>query len=286
MLIRATVDRFRSLGRFVCSLMASITKHDISSLAAIIAFYALFSLFPLLLLVLYTASILVPETHGERWLVALIRPYFPAMSDATQFIANNIKRLSNAGAKVGLVSAMILACSATSGFIAVQQALDVVWETKQRSFIVRRLIAFAMLVVLLALALLSALVIIFYPVAAAAAEHLRTLHWLSVLPVVSSFIFPTTLFCGCLVLYRYLPSSTQDWSCIIPGALVATVMIDLGRGVFVWYAAHLVTYQLLYGGLAVVMMIILWMYLASIALLFGAEVGAALQQFDDQPTQQ
>jgi membrane protein len=252
--------------RFLWRLSTGIVRHDIASLAAMIAFYALFSLFPLILLIVYAVSVFLPHIHIEQ-LLNLIRPYFPALPESKDLIDANILQLSEGGAKVGLLSAVTLTWSATSGFIAVQ-----------RSYLTRRLISFAMLAVLLILTMGSSIVMAIYPfVERVATIHPKVFFWIRWLHGLSRIIFPFSLFFGCLVFYRFLPSRKTNWSVLIPGALIATIALDKGREMFVWYAGHLVRYQLIYGGLAAVMLLVLWMYLGSIIMLFGAEVSASLE---------
>jgi membrane protein len=179
---------------------------------------------------------------------------------------------------VGTLSAVTLAWSATSGFIAVQQAMDVIWESKaQRSYVVRRLIGFVMLVILLMITVGSAIIMAVYP-----AIHLSPLHralapLLAVIHVASRVVFPVSLFFGFLVFYRYLPKHSAPWVYLLPGAFVAAVLLDLARALFVWYATHLGSYEVIYGSLTAVMLLVIWMYIASIVMLFGAEVAAALE---------
>ncbi|MCL6627617.1 MAG: YihY/virulence factor BrkB family protein [Alicyclobacillus shizuokensis] len=269
------------VGRFLWRLVLSVAQHDIASLAAVIAFYAFFSLFPLLLLVIYGASLLLPHLQVDRVIELFVAPYFPAWP--RDYITSNLPHLTRVGVNVGIVSAIILTWSATSGFIAVQQALDVVWNSQQRSFVKRRLIAFAMLLILLLLTLGSEVVMALTPlVKYALVKHAAFLDWVKMVHGVSRILFPLSLFVGCLVVYRYLPSRQGHFVYLVPGALVTTVAVDAGRAVFTWYASHLVMYQLIYGTLTVVMLVILWMYLASLAMLFGAEVSATLQAINDE----
>jgi membrane protein len=279
-------DVFQIVWKFIWQLVARIIKHDIASLAAVISFYAFFSLFPLLILVIYGVTALLPGTPTEKLIVHLIEPYFPGLPEAQDFMQRNIVRLSSLGARVGWVSAITLTWSATSGFIAVQQALDVIWESAQRSFVTRRVIAFGMLVVLLLFALGSAMMTTLYPwVKEGVASHVpRFIQLLSYLHGLSKIIFPASLFLVFLVFYRYLPSNTREtpWAFLIPGALVATVTVDAGRIFFVWYANHLVRYQMIYGTLAAAMLLVLWTYVAGMLMLFGAEVSATLQSLQQE----
>ena len=249
-----------------------------------IAFYAAFSLFPLLILLIYGVTLLHPSTPVENVLLTMVRPYFPALPEAKEFISSNIARLTELGGNFGVISAVTLTWSATSGFIAIQQALDVIWESQQRSYVIRRLIAFGMLVILLTLTLFSAIVMAVYP----ALEqrlffHTQVFHWLTFAHGISRVLFPATLFIGSLILYRALPSMSLPWKYLIPGAMVTTVALDGGRELFVWYAGHLMRYQVIYGNLlAAVMLLVLWMYIASIVMLFGAEISTSLYRVSSE----
>lgn len=267
--------------RFTWGLVLSIVKHDIASLAAVITFYALFSMFPLLLLMIYAASYLFPHTSIERAVVTALGPYYPALPGARDFIAKNVSSLRSAGAKVGIISAISFIWSATSGFIAVQQAMDVIFdvhEHEQRSFVSRRLVAFATLFIMILLSVFSAILMAVHPM-----DWLMNnpfiVRWLPLVQRASRILFPVSLFITCYIFYKLFPSRNLEPIYALFGAFLATLALDGARFIFTRYASSLVTYHLLYGGLEIVMLLILWMYIASIIMLFGAEVAVNLRTF-------
>lgn len=268
---------WQTVGQVLWKLTVSSTRHDIASLAAVIAFYAFFSLFPLLSLMIYAASVLLPTESIGHLVSSMLQPYFPLLPQKSLPLFS-IVHLSDIGAKVGLLSMITLAWSATSGFIAVQQAMDVIWETEeQRSYVGRRLIGFAMLVILLLITIGSAIAMAIYPVVHASVLNRAIIPLIQAVHVVSRVVFPVSLFFGFLVFYRYLPKRSAPWLYLLPGAFVAALLLDLGRAVFVWYASHLGSYEVVYGSLTAVMLLVIWMYIASILMLFGAEVSASLE---------
>lgn len=280
--------RNASLLDYFWRLIRSTIADDILTWAAVIAFYGLFSLFPLLMLMLYVAALLLPGSHTEQLLVLFVKPYFPGLDDAQRFITGNIARLAQSGAKVGILSLLTLAWSASSAFISLQQAMDVIWNVReQRSYLSRRLIAFGMLLVMLLVTLGSAIVMAMYSTTVASGGVTGVfgtfIHHLGWLKGTSRILFPASLFIGCLVVYRYMPTRTTSWTYLLPGALVAAGALDLGRQLFVWYAGHMVTYQVLYGGLFAVMLVILWMYIGGTMMLFGAEISATLESWARPP---
>ncbi|MCL6452295.1 MAG: YihY/virulence factor BrkB family protein [Alicyclobacillus sp.] len=262
-------------------LATSVAQHDIASLAAVIAFYAFFSLFPLVLLLIYTLSAALPHQSTAQLIVNLLNPFFPAVSDARAFISSNIGQLASAG-NVGLLSLVTLVWSATNGFIALQQALDTIITTGQpRSVVARRVLGFLMLVALVCVALASVLAMALYSMVRSLPPfQSRAFAWVGAIQGVSHFAFPISLALGLLTCFRYLPARRMDWQYLLPGALVATVALDVGREVFVWYVGHLSHYHMIYGGLTAVMLLILWFYIGGILVLFGAEVAVLLERLD------
>ncbi len=87
---------------------------------------------------------------------------------------------------------------------------------------------------------------------------------------------------GLAIFYRYAvkhPSGVRRRSW--PGAVVAMVLFLLVSWGFGEYVATLGQYALYYGGLAAVAVLLFWLYLASLALLVGAELNAQLEGIRD-----
>src|SRR5688572_14375072 len=66
-----------------------------------------------------------------------------------------------------------------------------------------------------------------------------------------------------------------------PGALVAIASWAFVSWGFAAYVATIAHYAVFYGGLAAIAVILLWLYLTSLALLVGAEVNAHLERRGD-----
>ena len=77
-----------------------------------------------------------------------------------------------------------------------------------------------------------------------------------------------------LLLYRYVPNCETYWRYIWPGALVAAVLFEVAKGLFIWYLDNLASYRQVYGPLTSVMILLLWTYLSSLILILGAEISS------------
>jgi membrane protein len=81
------------------------------------------------------------------------------------------------------------------------------------------------------------------------------------------------------ILYYATPNAKQPrfrWMSL--GALLAIVMLALASLAFGIYVANFSNYDRTYGSLAGVIIFLLWIWIANIALLFGAEFDAELER--------
>jgi membrane protein len=83
---------------------------------------------------------------------------------------------------------------------------------------------------------------------------------------------------GLAVIYRYGPSrETAEWRWLTPGAVVATVIWLIGSVGFSVYVSNFGSYNATYGALGGVIVLLLWLWLSSFAVLLGAELNAEIE---------
>lgn len=87
----------------------------------------------------------------------------------------------------------------------------------------------------------------------------------------------------CEAVYNLLPDYRNfRWHWVTPGTLVAVTSWLILIGGFKIYLSYFNTYNRAYGSLGAVMILMLWLYLTSLALMVGAAVNATLRQLDDE----
>ncbi|HZO55451.1 MAG TPA: YihY/virulence factor BrkB family protein [Bryobacteraceae bacterium] len=80
-----------------------------------------------------------------------------------------------------------------------------------------------------------------------------------------------------MLLYRIGPRKRQSWAAVWRGSIVATVLWFLLTLAFGWYVRNLSNYNVMYGSVATVIALIVWMYMLSIITLFGCAYNAAYE---------
>jgi membrane protein len=76
-----------------------------------------------------------------------------------------------------------------------------------------------------------------------------------------------------LIYHHGLPK-TQSWRRVLPGAVVATVLWFPATMLFGWYVKDYATYSVVYGPLSAAIALLVWLYIVSVIVLYGAEFNA------------
>jgi membrane protein len=78
-----------------------------------------------------------------------------------------------------------------------------------------------------------------------------------------------------MILYKIGPRKRLAWASVWRGSVVATVLWFLLTLAFGWYVRNLSNYNVMYGSVATVIALIVWMYMLSIIALYGCAYNAA-----------
>ncbi len=84
-------------------------------------------------------------------------------------------------------------------------------------------------------------------------------------------------FVGVVSAYRFLPDVEQRFALILPGSVVAVALWIAASLGFSAYAENFGKYEVEYGALGGVIVLLLWMWISSLSVLIGAEVNAVLE---------
>jgi membrane protein len=169
--------------------------------------------------------------------------------------------------------------SASTGIYTIIEQLNAICDhTDRRSFWKARAIAIVLTVSFALLLIGSLSLVIFGGVVQSWmasiigwSQPLRvffaTLRWI---------ILAAALLLGLAVAYRFGPDVQSKFRFISPGNMTAAILIALASIGFRFYVSKFGTYDATYGNLAAIIILMLWMYMAGIALLVGWEINKIL----------
>jgi membrane protein len=246
-----------------------IAKNEIGIRAASIAYSGLFSIFPLLLFLVFLGSQFLESEEARTALNNTLSEVLPAASETVQQV---VEQTIDARGSIGLIAGIGLLWSASTLFNQLTTSLNVVWNASPRPFWRRRLIALISVLTIAILFLLSitfsALAVIRFP-----GEGTVLSGWLN-----SSVGLAVTILLF-WVMYHGIPNTPVKIWASFGGAMLSALLWQAAKGIFAWYlASGLNNYGAVYGSLASVIALVLWVYISALILFIGAEFGAALQR--------
>jgi membrane protein len=249
--------------------------------AAGIAFFAVFSLFPLLLALIVAGSFVLEIEQVQRRVLDVTAEFLPV---AERLIERNIRGILERRGAVGVVALLGLVWSATGVLTVLARNINLAWpEAEPRSFVEDRLMALGMvagLALLLVFSLVSSTVLnvlarFRMPIGGGLSVD-ETPLWTTLLTAVPRLL----VFLALLGLYRWVPNTRVRWMDAFWGALVATPAGEIVTNGFTWYlSTGLVRFELVYGSLGTVVVLMLWIYIGALTVLFGAHFSAAVGRF-------
>jgi len=87
---------------------------------------------------------------------------------------------------------------------------------------------------------------------------------------------------GLFVMYVVIPHRSVPLRYAFVGACFSALMFESIKRLFTWYLVQFPSYEVIYGALATIPILLVWIYLCWLIVLLGAEVTAALTEFDEQ----
>ena len=255
------------LGRWVSGLRAAVTSwlpvrvliaygaSQAGNYAAALAFSGLLAMFPMMLGALAIVGLVARDPAMEARFLAFLLQTFP--NTAQPQLTDALHSVSQSAGWMGLVSVGGLIWSASGIFATMEFALTQIFGTKQRDMLRQKAMGLVMMLVLV--------VGVGMTVAANSIVGLFPMAWVTSL-VVGAVVMVALL----VLLYRFVPNRTFRLKDVLPGALLAGVLIELlslGFPLYQRLSHGFNTYGAQFG---LFFVLAAWLYLLSQALLFGA----------------
>jgi membrane protein len=83
---------------------------------------------------------------------------------------------------------------------------------------------------------------------------------------------------GIMLVYQLAPAARQSWRRLTPGAIFALAGWLLASYALRMYVTYFGNYNATYGSIGGVILLMLWFYLSSLALLVGAEINSQIRR--------
>lgn len=247
---------------------------DCDQRAAAFAYYLLLSLLPLVFMLVSIGSLFVERTVAMHEVVQWVNHFMPLSMEQELYTETMIRRVLESRGKFNLAAFPLFVWGAHKFLRTLIRSTNRIWRSPTYNWWRLPLRSLRLLGVTASAVLIGILV-------PGLARLVRT--WLTVhlefpswaYAILFQFIPWLVLFYGLLMIYRLSPSRPTKFSDVWLAAFGITVLIWLGQGLFMLYAANFSHFNALYGALGGIVAILLWLYLSSCLGVLGICFSAA-----------
>jgi membrane protein len=255
------------------------TDDDCPTMAAALSYYTIFSLPPLLVLILLLLGAVMDQRDVQNALEGQIGNLMgPAGREQITTILREAHLPGSKGILATALGIGALLLGATGAFGQLQAALNRAWEVKPdpaqgglRSFILKRVFSFGMVLgvaflLLVSLVVSAALSALGNALGGALPGGLD--EWVGqLLNLAVSFAVITLLFA---TIFKVLPDARVPWRDIWPGAAVTALLFTVGKFLIGFYLGRTNPGEA-FGAAGSLAVMLVWIYYSSMIVLFGAE---------------
>ncbi|HEX5365049.1 MAG TPA: YihY/virulence factor BrkB family protein [Acidimicrobiales bacterium] len=255
-------------------LQAQAKEDDVPLLAAGVAFFGMLALVPALVALVSVYGLVADPADVQRSVEDALQAAPAEVRDLVSSQLSSIVESSPSGLRLGVIAGVAVALwSTSSGVQHLMGALTRAYgEVDRRGFVRRRGLALVLTLGLVVVATITLGVVV-------APGALDPGTGRSVLSVVRWVVVAAIALASLSLLYRWAPDRTVPrlrWAS--PGAVLAAVTAVATSVGFSVYTANFGRYNETYGALGAVVVLLLWLYLTSYAVVLGAELNAELER--------
>jgi membrane protein len=260
-------------------------RDDALGIAAQLAYYLILALFPFILVLVSLLG-----TFGSEELASEVLGYFQQVmpEQAYEIIKDFTDNIISGKAEApGLFTFGILFTiwAASGAFAALINALNRAYDVQEtRPFWKVRGIAILMTLGLSVLILIGVLLLVLGPQIGEAIANVFGLER-TFLVVWEVARWPVALFFMMFtvaLLYYFAPDVDQPFRWITPGGLIGIILWVLASVGFNFYVSNFGSYNKTYGSIGAVIVLLLYLYISSLTILFGATLNATLVRMKEE----
>lgn len=236
-------------------------------IAASLAYATLLSLVPITVLFYktFSAAFVSPDLQlkTQTFVFESLSP--STAGEVQQYLLEGATQSSG----LSLLGFLMLLVSVMLVMHTIDTALNSIWKIHAPRYLIRRVLVYLALLVFGPLAISFSIFLTTYIASlplfvGILGESIRDgfFNWLPFFILWAAFT----------MLYKWIPDCKVRWLHAISGATFAVCLFEIAKAVFVLYVSYFPSYDILYGALAVIPLLLIWIYLTWLIVLIGAEI--------------
>lgn len=256
----------------------NFARDDGSHMAAGVAYYSVFSLFPLALATIAIVEFIVTSRDLQSEVITFLDQQLPGGGDPS-FIRDNLEALTAARSAFGVIALVGLIWAGRAVFGAIHRVVNRAWKVAEPPhFLFYQLLQVGVAAIAIGIFILAAVGSAIGRAVAVTTDVLPVqVQWELVFEILPFFL-NTSLY---ILLYRLIPDARVRWRDAVPAGIAAGIALEATKLVFSYYLANMARLDLVYGSITTVVVFMIFFYIVSLILVWGAEFSSEIRRTDN-----
>lgn len=245
--------------------------------AAAIALYAILSIIPLFILtILLAGNIFGTNQEIQKELVEGIQKFHPYFSGD---LLKQLGQIEDKKQVLGWVGIFTLIWFSSMIFSAIETALNIIFRSrKTRNYFVSKVLAISLIPMCWTIGIASVAVTYIATLVAKQPlpgnmDYLQVFLFRYILPYLVMVLLFT-------IVYKVIPTEKISFGHAIVGSAIFSALMEVAKHFFTWYVSNYTRYNVIYGSLETVVILVIWVFYMALILLFCAELVSSFRRRD------
>jgi len=256
-----------------------LTEGYITSRAGSISYSVFLAIFPFLIF-LFTIIPFIPIENFQQSLLGIIQDFMPQMAyeSVKETIIDIITRPRSSILILNLILTLYFS---TNGVNSLIEAFNNTYHALETRSSFKQYLVSIFIVLINSFLLIIAIGLITFGSSLLSWILPNSIHnsvvVVSLLQLIRWLIILGLLLTAISLIYYLAPVKQKSFRFFSPGSLLATFLIIITTLAFNFYVDHFSSYNVLYGSLGTLMIVLVWIYINAISLIVGFELNASIR---------
>tara|TARA_B100001250_G_scaffold258783_1_gene222785 strand:+ start:13 stop:975 length:963 start_codon:yes stop_codon:yes gene_type:complete len=263
-------------------------KDDGSYLAAGMSYYIFFSVFPFLLGLLAFLGIFFGSDKATEQVKDVLERQLPGIADSP-IIYDNLQSIDFNKGLVGAIAVIGLLWTGSAVFGSLTRMMNKIWDIEDKRTFYNRKGTDMLFTILIGLVLSTNIFINtiysqlgqFFGLVGAGSEEVNWIE--NVWNFITVNILPPLLSIGVFTfIYNVIPQRKIIFRRTLPAAIIGALVFESAKSIFVFYIHTYGNFDMVYGSISAVIILLLFAYVSSIIVVFFAEIHNVFSAMKDE----
>ena len=279
---------FRSIFDLIVRSTKKFAKDDGSYLAAGMSYYIFFSVFPFLLGLLAFLGIFFGSDKATEQVKDVLERQLPGIADSP-IIYDNLQSIDFNKGLVGAIAVIGLLWTGSAVFGSLTRMMNKIWNIEDKRTFYNRKGTDMLFTILIGLVLSTNIFIntiysqlgLYFGLAGAGSEEINWIE--NVWNFITVNILPPLLSIGVFTfIYNVIPQRKVIFRRTLPPAIIGAIIFEYTKSLFVFYIHTYGNFDMVYGSISAVIILLLFAYVSSIIVVFFAEIHNVFSAMKDE----